>query len=844
MAWPRFGRKARASWCAALADLAADLSHGWVLAATPPGQCPAPVNLPWKNLTWRPALVPGTVAASLTTTLDAPDDLESVDWWYRCTFAAEVGADSARYRLRFAGLATLAEVWLNGVSILTSRNMFREHLVNIDLGPGENEIVVVFRSLRAELSRKQPRPRWKAGLLDHQNLRWVRTSLLGHIPGWSPRLAPIGPWREITLERVPAVEESSVHLIADAVDGVARVRCFAEFADGTPAPTSATVNVGTLSLRLTLEQRDGATLLAGTFLLPDVPLWWPHTHGEPHLEACTVTLALPGRQHVIDFGRVGFRSVGVDRADGNVQLLVNGVPVFCRGACWTVDDIRALDGSLEQRTETLRLARAAGVNMIRVGGTMTYAAEDVYRTCDTLGILVWQDFMFANMDYPFEDAAFLGDVEAEVTAQLNRLQKRACVAVYCGSSEVQQQAAMVGIPQAEWIQPFFSTTLPAWCERHHPGIPYFPSTPCEGLLPFHTAAGLTHYYGVGAYRRPLTDVRRARVKFTPECLGLANVPDAETMERMLGGVTPPPHHPVWKAAVPRDAGAGWDFDDVRDHYLTTMFGADAVTLRSTDLERYYALSRVVSGELMLRVFAEWRRPDSGCGGGLVWFLKDLRPGAGWGILDSTGRPKSAYWYLRRAWARRAVLITDEGLDGLDLTIVNETGEPLDASLEVELWKSGRPIVAEGRLPVRVSPRASCVFPADSFFPTFSDLTCSYRFGPPRHDVVVARLVSSETGGLIHEDAYFPLGHTLPVQPAANLTATAELDGEDVMVSLHATTFVQAISLSSPGYAPDDNYFHASPSRVRVIRFRPVAAAKAFKAHITAINLEGTLTVRT
>ena len=77
--------------------------------------------------------------------------------------------------------------------------------------------------------------------------------------------------------------------------------------------------------------------------------------------------------------------------------------------------------------------------------------------------------------------------------------------------------------------------------------------------------------------------------------------------------------------------SGWDFEDVRDHYVRLLFGVDPSDLRARDVERYLALGRVATGEAMLRTFAEWRRPGSSCRGGLVWFARDSRPGAGWGV---------------------------------------------------------------------------------------------------------------------------------------------------------------------------------------------------------------------
>ena len=137
-------------------------------------------------------------------------------------------------------------------------------------------------------------------------------------------------------------------------------------------------------------------------------------------------------------------------------------------------------------------------------------------------------------------------------------------------------------------------------------------------MPFHVRDGIAHYYGVGAYLRSPQELRKADVKFTPECLAFANVPEPETVLALMAGDSPVAHHPRWKQRVPRDTGAGWDFEDVRDFYLHHFFAVDPVKLRCFDLARYWQLSRVVPGEMMSQVFSEWRSSHGNNRGGLVW----------------------------------------------------------------------------------------------------------------------------------------------------------------------------------------------------------------------------------
>lgn len=814
------------------------LTEGWALAAAEPDAVVDPKGLEEAGLAWRPAVVPGTVAQALACDLDHPGDLDGQDWWYRTRF--EVADPQAPHALHLEGLATLAEVWLNGQRILASQNMFRGHRLELDgLLEASNELAIRFRALAPALAQRRPRPRWKTALVNAQNLRWIRTTLLGRMPGWTPAVPAIGPWRAIRLERLGAAALTTLDLHTSIDAGQGRVQVRAALQSGTKF-LRATLRVKDHAFDLAL---DGDGILAGEGLIPDPALWWPHTHGAPSLYPCQVVLRTATEEVIYDCGEVGFRTLEVDRSEGRVQLQVNGRPMFVRGACWTVNDLRALDGDPAALEAALRRAQAMGLNLLRVGGTMTYASDTFCALCDRLGILVWQDFMFANMDYPFGDEAFRSEVEAEVADQLRRLAPHPSLAVLCGGSEIEQQAAMLGLPASEWSGPFFQEALPARCTEAAPGRAYFPNTPCEGVLPFHTSEGLTHYYGVGAYRRPLEDARRAAVKFTPECLGFSNVPEPEAMVAMADGALPMPHHPLWKAGVPRDHGAGWDFEDVRDHYLRLLFGEEPVALRSVDPERYYALSRAVTGEVMLRTFAEWRRPGSGCGGALVWFYKDLRPGAGWGLLDSEGRPKQAYWALRRAWAPRAVLLTDEGLEGIHLHLHNETPEPFDGTVELELLKGGRQRTGFASAPVALEPFGARTLSGDALLGHFTDLAHAYRFGPPKHDAVLARLRAA-TGEVVHEDALLPMGRLLPTQDPSVLSAEAEAASDGtVRLRLSATALLQTVNLACAGFAADDQAFHLAPGIVKEVRFRPDGAPRPFKVHVGALNLEGSLTVR-
>jgi beta-mannosidase len=779
------------------------------------------------SLDWTPAAVPNTAANALRAAgrwdFSQTRDFDAEDWWWRTRFSAEAGPAV----LGFDGLATLAEAWLDGRLILETDNMFRAHEVPVTLN-GEHELLIRCRALTPELARRRrPRPGWQVPMLEQQALRWFRTTLLGRTPGWSPPCPAVGPWRAVWLE-TRALRVGRVQLDARAAD--------AALGSVTMTATlDARVDTATL-----IVERDGQRIVTpltrhddqwhARAEVPGPVLWWPHTHGEPALYQASLTLAHAGQTTAVDLGRIGFRNIELERGSGDdFSIKVNGVPVFCRGACWTPPDPVTLTATPDEYHTAIAQVREAGMNMLRVGGTMVYEDDAFYDALDEGGILLWQDLMFANMDYP-DDEAFVANALAEVDQQLERLHSHACLAVLCGNSEIEQQAAMSGAPRECWSPPLFHQDI---AERARTfDVPYVPSSATGGAFPHVADHGPTSYYGVGAYLRDFNDARLSRVRFASECLAFANIPEDSGLPKH--GVRA--HHPLWKQRSPRDLGAGWDFDDVRDHYVQRLFGVDAVALRSLDHDRYLALGRAATGEAMARCFAEWRRADSPTRGALIWFLRDLWPGAGWGVVDANGDPKPCWYALKRALAPVALAITDEGVNGLALHVCNDPDTPLDARVEIDLYRNGEVPVGHVQTGMHVPAHAAIALPAASLFDEWLDLSHAYRFGPPLADVIHAKLFAGDA--LLSDAFWFPAALPSTRDADIGLTVTIERDEHDAPTLRLATRrFAQSIAIDAPGFTPVDNGFHLAPGQVRdvLLHRKSTAPRTATRGNISALN---------
>jgi len=808
------------------------LRENWSLRAAPAG---APAATPPESQSgWLPIASALTVAAALRErgewSLEGPATaFDAQDWWYRLRFDAPRTQPGEQIILGFDGLATLAEASLNGQSLFASDNMFVAHECDVTarLRPAGNELLIRCKALEPELARRRPRPRWRTPMMAHQQLRWLRTTLLGRTPGWSPPAPPVGPWRDVWLETRDRLHVSDIRIDAFVEGTSGAVRCRLELpGDGGDAIDSVALELergGQVQVQRLSPSPAGG--YAGELKVPNAALWWPHTHGEPCLYHAALRIrAADGTESRWELPPVGFRTVELDRADGEFRFKVNGVPIFCRGACWMPLDAASLRSSRRACRDAVARGCAAGMNMLRVPGTTVYEEDHFYDACDELGVLVWQEFMFASMDYPVSEPAFAASALVEARQQLKRLHARPCLTLLCGNSEIEQQAAMWGAPREQWRSPFFEETLAQLCAEHAPRTPYWPSSAHGGAFPHQADAGTTSYYGVGAYLRPLDDARRSGLRFASECLAFANIPAERALERMPGGLSTRAHHPAWKARSPRDLGAGWDFDDVRDHYVGTLFGVDPRQLRYADHERYLALGRVATGEAMAAAFAEWRRPASVCRGALVLCLRDLWAGAGWGVLDEQGAPKACYHYLKRALQPLTLLLTDEGGNGLAAHVINETAQ--DRQLEIELiaWRDGDVQVARGELSLLAAARSARTLPCIDLLPQFMDLSYAYRFGPLPCDAVVMTL-RDPLGVQLAQAFHFPGG--LGAQPRIDvgLRASVSTTADGVAQLLVATErLAQGVHIDIPGFEADDDHFHLAPGTEAHVTLRGAPGA--------------------
>ncbi len=822
------------------------LGQPWRLARVSPGVAALPSDLRCVDgLIWRdlPVLLP--VAHALVAPEGAGADdavsLDAHDWWYQVRLPdVGLGADQdVAHSLSWAALAGPAEVWLDDERLGDSSSMFLPGQVSLG-EPGRwagRTLSLVFRSLDEALKAKRPRPSWKAPMVANQQIRWWRTPLLGRTPAWTPPVPPIGPCGPVVLASRPRAALSEWW-----VRGEWRgEQAFLQAGGVLQAPFSGLGEVAPVSVTLWVDvggqghacpatltpHSDGAGdrwQVSVSAPVPGAPAWWPHTHGEPVCHGLSLEVGFTQSEaepERMPLAPIGFRQALLDTAAGDFHLHLNGRSVFARGVVLLPPEPRRWDLDESEWRKVLQPYVEAGLNMVRIPGTMCYGSDAFYRACDQLGLMVWQDFMFANMDYPGDDAAFLGLVQQEVATHARRLMAHASLVIWCGNSEVSQQALMFAAPRQRWYPSLFHERMPAWLNELGVDVPFWPSSVYGGSLPCQADQGTTSYYGVGVYMRPLEDARRSQLRFATECLGIANEPWS-------------PRQGGWE---PNHQAIGGNFMAVQDHYMAQLFKVDPLALAQSDPARHLDLTQATSAVLMGTSFDEWRRQDSSCRGGLIWFGRDVQPGAGFGILDHAGQPKAAYYAVKRSFRPRALSFSDEGGNGLYLHAVNETGEAAQGhNIELTLYKADGSRVDGGRLPLQVGPWATATLAAGDAFDWFLDLSYAYRFGPPSIHVVVARWFDA-SGALQAEGIGLPAGQDLPEQDSLGWQVRAEHQGEGqgVCLLVQAQRFAQFVRIEAPGWRADDNAFHLTPGAERRIVLYPCSPSPALRWQVRALN---------
>lgn len=652
---------------------------------------------------WHVATVPGTVYSDLLAQAAIPDpwtgrheaDVQWVaecDWCYRLTFEFTADAVRESLTLAFDGLDTFARIWLDAQPLATSDNMFVPLRVDVGgrLGPGTHTLWIRFDSAlrrgRELQAHHGERPLWNG---DPSRL-YVRKAPYHYGWDWGPTLLTAGPWQGIRLEAhdLRIAELASPVWLADDLQR-ARVDLRTTLDGAIAAGLTVQHRLFDAAGALVAEHTSAANLAHEVSLsLASPQLWWPTGYGaQPLYTLQTCVLAADGTLIDRHERRLGLRRLRLVQAPvaglhgpepgRSFAFEVNGVEIFCGGANWIPDDNLLERITPERYRARVQQAVDANLVMLRVWGGGIYETDAFYDACDALGVLVWQDFVFACGLYPAHPA-FVASVEAEARAAITRLRHRPSLALWCGNNEDYMLAEAVGAygpsgaPGVDLTRfdarTIYEQLLPTLCGALDPGRPYWPGSP-------YTASTEANATASGSGPRPSQDMtvgdRHSWEVWHQQMLPYQRY--AEVGARFVSefGMQSHPSMAVLEQAIPADQRfpgsrtLQWHnkaFSPVGadGHRRLAVYRADNLPAPVTLADEVYA-SQFVQAEALRHAYEafrrRWQRPGArSCGGALVWQLNDCWPVTSWALIDSAGTPKPAWYAVRRAMAPLAVAV--------------------------------------------------------------------------------------------------------------------------------------------------------------------------------------------
>ncbi|HEX5848765.1 MAG TPA: glycoside hydrolase family 2 protein [Rubrobacter sp.] len=689
---------------------------------------------------WVDVHVPGDVHSALTSAGHIEDPfydrnenecawIENREWWYRTTFQGpeEPLQCDERLRLVFHGLDTFATVWMNGEELGGHQNMFREATFDVgaSVRPGENTLAVLFDRPLDHVGEEHP-DQWGR----NPERVSMRKAQFGFGWDWGPRLPTVGIWRPVglrrerrarikgvhfhTLEITPTGERAAVAVRVEA-DRFATEDAI-ETSISLTGPDGEPVSEATLTL-----EGEGADLTGTAYVSVERPcLWWTHDLGRPSLYGLEVALRQDGDVHDTHASKVGIRTLELDQSPDPdepgtrfFRFVLNGVPIFARGADWIPADSFVGAIPRERYDNLIAAARDANMNMLRVWGGGIYEHDAFYELCDSLGILVWQDFMFACAVYPEEPASFVAEVEEEARYQVRRLRGHACLALFCGNNENQWIHDRTYWDRDDTTVPgtlYYHEVLPRVVAELDGRTPYWPGSPFGGDDHNDRRQGNVHNWEVWHGNFPRHFGQQPGHDTAPESVSYLRY--AEDSGRFISefGMHASPVRETLRRAIPEDQlyhhSPSMDHhnkDDPKhkgDNLMSTVTGLPR------DLDEYVDFSMISQAEGLKFALEHFRRRKPHCSGTLIWQLNDCWPVLSWSVLDHNGFGKAGYFYARRAYSPLLASFKMLPDGSVELWLTNDTLSLMRDRVTVHLATFGGEKIWEENHSVEVSSNAS------------------------------------------------------------------------------------------------------------------------------------------
>ncbi|MBP3616524.1 MAG: glycoside hydrolase family 2 protein [Lachnospiraceae bacterium] len=807
-------------------------------------------NWTMKDKSWDsyiPAFVPGDLYSDLLKNEKTEDpyyrdnELEALklsekEYEYVCTFEAEAAMLSEeRVLLRFEGIDTLAEVFVNGVCVGTADNMHRiwEYDVKRYITVGKNEVKIEFHSPTKYIREKYAAHRLDGTSDAMRGFPYLRKAHCMFGWDWGPRLPGVGLWRDVSLVAYSTARIDSTYITQEVINNAffldTRVELVSSdghgFVFGKEGQLVVKADSRLTGLSVLVEVFDpvGALVAKGNgtdrILIEYPQLWWPAGLGEQPLY--TVKVSLYDKSTLLDTWerRIGLRTMTMstekDEYGERFAHKVNGVEFFAMGADYIPEDNLLARTSKERTRQLLTDAKLANFNCIRVWGGGYYPEDWFYDICDELGLVVWQDFMFACAVYDLTEA-FEENIIAEFKDNIKRLRHHASLGLWCGNNEMElfvKQGEWVNSPkeQSDYVK-MYEYILPKVLKEYDPATFYWPASPSSGGCfdePNDETRGDVHYWEVWHGNKPITEYRKFHFRYLSE-FGFQSFPSVKTIETF----TLPEDRNIYSYVMEkhqRNAAANGKISN----YMSQTY------LYPTSFDTVVYASQLLQAQAIRYGVEHFRRWRGRCMGTVIWQLNDCWPVASWSSIDYYGRWKALHYYAKRFFAPVLLSCEEEGILTQD---TNPNAEPYEVIKSVRFNVSNetpetKKVLVEWNL---CNPKGEVLWAQPGVTVEAEPLSAVWldKVELPQANLQedhVFYTLLTENGDFISE------GSVLFCQPKyykfVNPELSLKLEGDEIVVTAKAYAKDVEILNENEDLVLSDNYFDMEPGehRVKILR---------------------------
>jgi beta-mannosidase len=783
---------------------------------------------------WKPAIVPGCVHTDLLANKLIEDPfyrdneknlqwIGKTDWEYETTF--QISAQTLKRQnieIVFEGLDTYGKVFLNDKAILDADNMFRTWRVNVkgSLKQGENILRIVFRSPINEILPVMKKLDYELPAVNDQGEKtspYTRKAPYQYGWDWGPRFVTSGVWKPVSLNvwdkaRIEDLHIKQNKLSKENADLSAIVEVVAT------QPIDATVEIENLTDKKVVWRTSevklavGVNKLALDFTIANPKLWYPIGLGEQSLYNFKAKLTVNQKTVDEQTKRTGLRTLELrqkpDEFGKSFEFVVNGIPVFGRGANWIPADIFPTRITKEKYRSLLTSLRDANMNMLRVWGGGIYEDDYYYDLADEMGLLVWQDFMFACSMYP-GDKAFLDNVKNEAIDNVKRLRNHPSIVLWCGNNEIETAWTHWGwkekLPNHIWDDylKLFMRVLPEVLDEYDASRPYWQSSPSSNFQADSDSQkiGDVHYWEVWHAEKPYKEYEKQFPRFMSE-YGFQSFPEFETVKTYTTEEDRKSiETPIMLAHQRHPRG-----NQLVKEYMLREFN------QPRNFESFLYVSQVLQAE-GIKIGAEhFRRIMPRNMGSLYWQANDCWQVASWSAMDYFGRWKALMYYTKRFYA--PLLVSPHvGNDGvMNVYVVSDYPEARLAKLSLTLMDlSGKTLMSKD---VGLSPEP---LKGKSYF---SLSVTELLNGQDEKNVFLLAELKESSGKTVSQNEYFfkPFKEMSFSRPAIKTEISPTKEGFKIALSTDKTAKSVYLSGFTEGFFAD-NYFNLIPGKNKEIEFR-------------------------